>query len=224
MVDPNESDIIKSIMAKTIWLIRHGESAANAGHATESAHSIPLTERGHKQAAAVVQALPTAPDLIVVSSYHRARQTADPTITAYPSAKVEEWPVEEFTYLSLKGATPTTAADRRPFVQEYWNQCDPEHCDGPGAESFLDFMVRVRGIIGKLKRCKDARVAIFSHGQFIRAVMWLLLTGRREINSTAMKEFEHFLLAVPFPNCAIVQLRLDYEDLSLGPVSVDHLD
>lgn len=227
--ESTESDTYTTVvytgyMAKTIWLIRHGESAANAGLATISPASIPLTDNGHKQASHVVATFLAAPDLIITSPYLRAQQTATPTIKRFPAASVEEWSVEEFTYLSLSHLRETTAADRRPFVAEYWDRCDAEYCDGREAESFSVFVDRVRTTIDRFTRSPHQTIAVFSHGQFIRAIMWMLLTGRREIDSTAMKEFEHFLLAVPFPNCAIIRLRVDQERFSIGPVSVDHLD
>lgn len=200
-------------------MIRHGESEANAGQPTESAHSISLTERGHAQAGAVVAALPVAPDLIVVSSYVRARQTAEPTIATYPSARVEEWPVEEFTYLSLKNALPTTAADRRPFVEEYWRRCDPNYCDGEGAESFADFISRVNTTIDRLSAVNERSIVLFSHGQFIRAIMRLALTGAEGHSQQSMREFDLFLQAVPFPNAAFVVMHLEGPVITLGQIT-----
>ena len=115
-------------------------------------------------------------------------------------------PVQEFTYLSLGELGETTAAERGPLVKGYWDRCDVNYCDGDGAESFLDFIQRVRATIAKLGSSEHQTIAVFSHGQFIRAIMWLFLTGRNEIDSASMKEFEHFLISVPFPNAAIIKV------------------
>lgn len=49
------------------WLVRHGESAANAGSATTDPATIPLTLVGRDQAVRVAAGLLQKPDLIVVS-------------------------------------------------------------------------------------------------------------------------------------------------------------
>jgi hypothetical protein len=39
-----------------------------------------------------------------------------------------------------------------------------------------------------------------------------------------MKEFEHFLRAVPFPNGAMIAISISAGRYSLGPIYDDHLD
>ena len=86
---------------KKVVLIHHGESVANAGFPTSDPASIPLTEDGRLQAEQIAEKMTIVPDLIIVSPYLRARQTAEPVIKRFPQAKVECWPeVREFTYLS----------------------------------------------------------------------------------------------------------------------------
>ena len=63
---------------KKIWLIRHGESIANAGEPTQDHAAIPLSEKGLQQAQELALAIPSAPDLIVTSPFLRAQQTAGP--------------------------------------------------------------------------------------------------------------------------------------------------
>ena len=80
-----------------VFLIRHGESESNAGLPSADPGSAPLTPDGHRQARQVARVLADAPALIVTSPYLRARQTAQPTISRFPGAACEEWPVQEFT-------------------------------------------------------------------------------------------------------------------------------
>src|SRR6266404_2703390 len=54
---------------KEIWLIRHAESAANAGAVTSSPETIPLTEKGLQQARRVAAWFDKQPDIIAVSRY-----------------------------------------------------------------------------------------------------------------------------------------------------------
>jgi broad specificity phosphatase PhoE len=85
---------------KFVRLIRHAESAANAGLATTAPDTIPLTEKGLMQAWALADSITSAPDLIISSPFERAITTALPTVKRFPHAPFELWPVEEFTYLS----------------------------------------------------------------------------------------------------------------------------
>ena len=61
---------------KNVRLIRHGESAANAGEPTRDHASIPLTAKGLEQARAVAQSITSAPGLILASPFLRAQATA----------------------------------------------------------------------------------------------------------------------------------------------------
>ncbi len=66
-----------------------------------------------------------APHLIVCSPFLRVRQTATPTNARVSSVPIEEWPVQEFTYLYPALCVSSTVAQRRPMVEAYWNQADP---------------------------------------------------------------------------------------------------
>ena len=154
------------------WLVRHGESAANAGIATTNPATIPLTSAGRSQAEELAGTL-ERPDLIVVSPYLRTRQTAEPTISRFPNVPVEVWPVQEFTYLSPEPCIDTTAEQRRLMVEGYWRQCDPNRDDGPGAESFSMMLERVRGLRERLAAHPADSIVVFTHGQIMQALRLL---------------------------------------------------
>ena len=102
-----------------VFLIRHGQSESNAGLPSADPGAIPLTAAGHRQAEQVARALADVPALIVTSTYLRARQTAQPTVSRFPAAACQEWPVHEFTYLGdLHGRASTPRGTRalRPGV------------------------------------------------------------------------------------------------------------
>lgn len=69
---------------------RHGESAANAGKATDDPASIPLTDIGLRQADAIAREFPQMPDLLVSSPFLRARQTAEST-SAMAGVPIRIW-------------------------------------------------------------------------------------------------------------------------------------
>ena len=79
----------------TVWYIRHGESKANAGMATDTPESIELTDLGYEQAKRVSLAIEKEPQLIVTSSYARALQTAQATKKRFPNAPIETWEIQE---------------------------------------------------------------------------------------------------------------------------------
>jgi probable phosphoglycerate mutase len=191
------------------WLIRHAESVANFGGATDDPARIPLTERGKVQARHLAAAFPRSPAMIVTSGYARTKLTAQPTLKRFPDIPHQEWPVHEFTYLHSLHGELTTAAQRRPMVEEYWLQADPFYVDGPAAESFAGLLNRARALLQQLQQCVDGPVAVFTHGQFIRAVLWVLMTEPIAPTATEMRLFRAFVIAFQLPNTAIVDLRLD---------------
>lgn len=206
----------------TIWFVRHAESEANVGLATLDPETIALTERGHGQAALIAKAQSEAPRLIVTSPYLRTVQTALPTIQRFPDTPHEGWPVQEFTYLYFPPGESTTPAQRRPRVEDYWKRCDPTHVDGEGVESFAQLMGRVHETLNRLKQMESGLVLVFTHGQFIRAALWTLLTGIYTADHSSMKQFRDFVAGVEIPNASVVKVWLDGE-VRLSGITVSHL-
>ncbi len=189
------------------FLIRHGESQSNAGLATADPKDVELTSRGHEQARQIAAFLKeyTPLNLIVTSSYLRTKQTAEPTKPAFPFVREDEWPVHEFTYLAPSLlVVSSTVEDRRPLVDGYWGTCDPSYVDGPGSESFEQFIERVREVIKRLKETSYKTIAIFSHEQFIRAVLWLSQGDPEKLDSETMRDFRDLLRSGSLPNGAIL--------------------
>jgi broad specificity phosphatase PhoE len=149
--------------------------------------------------------LPAAPSLIVTSPYRRAAQTAEPTIARFPGVRHEEWPVQEFTYLGMFHDRLSTAEERRPHAIEYWTRADPNLSLG-GAESFADLLRRVHDCLDRLGAQPTGPVAVFTHGMFMRAVAWALLTGATA-DDPDMRAFHRFAGGFAVPNGAVVELR-----------------
>ena len=181
-------------------LIRHAESAANAGAPTADPASIPLTVRGEEQAHAISQEFAAAPELIVCSPFLRVRQTAAPTVARFAAVPVQTWPIEEFTYLSPPRCAHTTAEQRQPWVAAYWQAADPHAVDGPGAESFAAFVGRVQAAHDRLTALPVASVAVFGHGQFMLALRWWMTERPATIDADTMRAFRAFNLAHPIAN------------------------
>jgi broad specificity phosphatase PhoE len=208
---------------RTIWFIRHGESEANAGKRTADPASIGLTEKGCEQAERIAQAFAEAPSLIVTSPYVRTRQTAMPTLLRFPEVCHEQWPVHEFTYLSPITVANTTLQERRPKVDAFWQCRDRFYVDGVGAESFAGFMERVGDVMERVRGYERCFIAVFSHEQFIRGVLWLLLSGSME-ELADMRKFRRFLTAFSMPNGSILKVQLrDGEGVWLSGFITSHL-
>ncbi|AZE85573.1 hypothetical protein C4J98_4188 [Pseudomonas orientalis] len=197
---------------KHVRLIRHGESAANAGEASLDHASIPLTSKGVEQAHLVASSFTKAPHLIVASSFSRARATAMATVRAFSSVPLEIWPIHEFTYLKPARCVNTTIAQRREWVDAYWSRSDPAFMDGEGSESFLDFISRAQAFLHKLAKHPAQDIVVFSHGQLINAVAWLIERKPQHIDGRAMTDWRQYEIANHVPNCGECLLSKDSDE------------
>ncbi|WP_034048528.1 histidine phosphatase family protein [Pseudomonas aeruginosa] len=186
---------------KNVRLIRHGESAANAGEPTRDHASIPLTAKGLEQAQIVAHSHANAPDLIIASPFLRAQATAQATSALYPGATFETWPIHEFTYLAPARCVDTTLAQRRDWVDAYWQRSDPAFSDGVGAESFHDLVARVLHFLDRIAEHSGNEIVVFSHGQYLNTVRWLLEKKPQEIDGDAMLDWRKYEIANHIPNC-----------------------
>ncbi|QQD25909.1 histidine phosphatase family protein [Pseudomonas simiae] len=210
---------------KHVRLIRHGESAANAGEASLDHATIPLTPKGVGQASLVPGSFAQAPDLIVASPFSRAQATAMQTVAAFPSVPFEIWPIQEFTYLEPARCINTTVAQRRDWVEAYWAKADPAFTDGEGAESFLDFISRAQSFLDRLAEHPAHDIVVFSHGQLINAVAWLIERNPLTIDGQAMTEWREYEITNHVPNCCGYKLTKYPDDagwkVSLGEPLID---
>jgi probable phosphoglycerate mutase len=197
---------------KHVRLIRHGESAANAGEATLDHATITLTPRGVEQAQLVALSFNHAPALIAASPFTRAHSTAMATAALFPHIPFETWPIQEFTYLEPARCTGTTVADRREWVEAYWAKADPGFMDGEGAESFLDFIARAQSFLERLAEHPAQDIVAFSHGQVINAVAWLIERKPLGIDGAAMLDWRDYEIANHVPNCGGCLLLKDPDE------------
>jgi broad specificity phosphatase PhoE len=187
------------------WLVRHGQSTSNAGLPAVGHGDVPLTELGHRQARDMASRVDRQPDLLIVSPYLRARDTAQPILDRWPGTPCETWPIQELTYLSPARCTGTTAETRRPWVTEYWKQCDPDYLDGADAESFRSFMARLDAFHRRLSAMEGGFAIAVGHGQFFHAYRM----GARDgftISGDWMRRYRASETAKPMANCEIVEL------------------
>jgi len=155
--------------ARTLLLVRHGESAANvAASAAEAAGAeiidmplrdadVPLTATGIDQAGALrrwFDARPAGeyPDSVWVSPYRRASETASIALAGRPATcrlltderlrDRELGIVDLLTYRGVSARLPVEAARRRRLGKFYYRP--------PGGESWADVVLRIRSFLAVL--------------------------------------------------------------------------
>ena len=199
---------------RTVRFLRHAESVANVGEPTNDPASIPLTPAGRiaaQEAAFEYDGQP--PDLIIVSPFLRAKETAQPFRDRFPQVPVEMWPVEEFTYLDPTRFANTTAAQRRLAVEAFWQKSKAWEAND-NAESLFDFLERVRRVLSLLDARKGAHFLVVTHEQFIQAARWMVECSPN-LNSTGIVgQFFDYRSANPIPNLEGWVLNLEDERLA----------
>lgn len=148
---------------RKIWIIRQGESVANAGAATDDHRTIPLSQTGLNQSQNISLTIPHEPGLIITSPFTRARATAKPTI----KGSLLRW--------SRHGRTAANSRYR-----------GPDTCTG--TESFRHLINRATAVIDRLLALPDRFILMFSHAQFICAMRLVRDQGDHDI-LTLMKGF-----------------------------------
>lgn len=184
-----------------VIFIRHAQSVSNAGWMTMPHKTIPLTEKGHQQAAALAASLTIAPAAVLVSEMVRTHQTAAPYCARFDVVPQQHTGLNEFSVVDADLIAGLDGPQRRLFVRDYWNNPDPYRRWGATADTFIEFEARVRGFVDELDRIADLTV-VFGHGIWLGMLHWLLL-GNRVRTADEMLAFHHFQLALPIPNCAV---------------------
>lgn len=210
-------------LVKEIWWIRHGESDSNAGARTASAAAPVLTPRGWAEARSTAEVFLEPPARVITSPFIRTKQTAAPLLERFPMVPQEEWTVQEFVELSALNRNNTTPEEREPRANAYWEAADPEYCDGEGAESFRDLLGRVDGALERMRQVGDGLTVIYSHGLFMRALLWQMWRNSDEISHKSMRAFIYFFLSLQLPNCAIVRMRPQNGQWYMSPPDISHL-
>jgi 2,3-bisphosphoglycerate-dependent phosphoglycerate mutase len=193
----------------SVWLIRHAQSHANAGQATDSPKTIGLSELGLDQAKELAVRIPQCPDRIVVSPFDRTLATARPLIAKLAESglnvPVVEWPIQEFTYLNPLKCRGTTAAQRQGWAAEYWLRADPNWEDGDGAESFCQLLQRVSDFSAQLSRQAGTSL-VFGHGMFFKAFV-IGLDTRLTATAESMTRYRRLESLNPIHNTQIIKLQ-----------------
>jgi probable phosphoglycerate mutase len=147
-----------------IYLIRHGETEANAARVLQRPE-VPLSERGLGQARRLAERLAGAGIARILSSdLARAVMTAEALRATTGLAFELDEALQERNFGDLRG-TPYAALGFDPFAADY---------EPPGGESWERFHDRVALAWGRVVRAAaecDGHLAVVTHGLVCRAVV-----------------------------------------------------
>lgn len=153
---------------KTLYLIRHAQSVANAGGISLPEREIPLSALGREQAAQLVFRLPEC-RAVFVSEMQRTQETAVPYCARYGIAPQVLPVLNEFSCLSMDLIGGMNGEQRRPLAQAYWQRADVNECTGRGADNFAQFSERVARFLQQWDALPDGSL-LFGHGIWIGAI------------------------------------------------------
>jgi len=177
-------------MATQICLVRHGETKWSLSGQHTGRTDLPLTERGEQRARNLGPVLQRMSFTHVLTSpLQRARRTCE--LAGLGAVAKVEPNLHEWDYGDYEGRTTADIHGQRPGWEVYRDGC-------PAGESADQVSRRADEIVSNL-RTLDGTIAIFSHGQFLRAlaVRWIGLSigeGRHLSLNTASVSilgFEH---------------------------------
>ncbi len=169
---------------KPFYLIRHGESEANAAHLTAGGdYDSPLTEKGETQAktlAPFLDQLEIMPSMIYASPMIRAHSTA-----TYLNAHIDL----ELTVMKDLHETKFGEWEGRP-----WNEVQPLLDSGltaPGGENNAVFAQRIQNALTEiLKKEHDEPPMVVAHGGLFYAMGLLYEYGMSSVQNCHLHYFE----------------------------------
>ena len=214
--------------ARTLLLIRHGESTANvAAAAAEAANvdvipveardaDVTLSSLGELQAGALGARLRDVlpRDSAVYSSpYRRAIQTAQLALGADVILRIDErlrdrelGILDRLTAVGVERRLPLEAERRRWTGKFYYRP--------PGGEAWTDVALRLRSFLRDVPGDPDGTVVVFAHDAVVSLFLYVML------RMTEAQLAEH-LLTHPIANASITELRFDGRDWSLQAFADD---
>jgi probable phosphoglycerate mutase len=150
-----------------IWLVRHGETEWTRSRRHTGTTDIALTERGRRQARALVPSFDGVHfDLVLSSPMQRAEETAR-LVGLEPRAddRLREW-----NYGEYEGRTTAEIHRERPGWDLWRDGC-------PGGERADDVGVRLEPLLQELRERADGRLVLFGHSHCFRVLAgcWLEL-------------------------------------------------
>lgn len=208
-----------------LWIVRHGESAGNvARDAAQAARlaridiqhrdvDVPLSPLGHEQAASLghwFAAMPPGerPDVLLVSPYLRARQTAQAVVDVGGLAPDAADPVAD-ERLREKEFGVLDRLTRWGIEQEHPEQAELRRLVGkfyhrpPGGESWCDVILRLRSALDTVSLHHGGRrVLIVGHQVVVLCLRYLL----EDLDEAGILAIDR---EGDVPNCGVTEYAFD---------------
>ncbi|MCU1257266.1 MAG: Alpha-ribazole-5-phosphate phosphatase [Bryobacterales bacterium] len=178
-----------------VWLIRHGEPAAEATHRCYGSLDVGLSKKGQEQMEHVAEYLRSEPIACIYSSPRSRAQQGARTLAfsvLRPVEVVED--LREIDFGDFEGLSYDEIGVRYPDLYRKWME-EPTEVLFPNGESFPDMRTRVLKAFEAIQRKHDGQtIAVVSHGGVNR----ILLAG-----------------ALQIPDKCIFRLAQDYAAINL---------
>ncbi len=185
-----------------LWIVRHGESAGNVARDAAQAARLPRIDIGHRDVDVPLSTLGTTqsdalgrwfaampanarPDVLLVSPYLRARQTADGIIGAGGLAPEASRPIAD-ERLREKEFGILDRLTRYGIEEEHPQQAELRKIMGkfyhrpPGGESWCDVILRLRSALDTISLHHSGRRVLVVGHQVVVLCMRYLLDGMDE--------------------------------------------
>lgn len=159
MIPYRASRIILIVNMQHIYLIRHGQSTANASHIIAGQQESPLSELGKQEAwEAARQADMRLIDLIVSSPMQRTKQTAEII------ARGINYPLERIVFISELIERNLGSLEGKNYEETpYGNGNTVAAEDVPGIEPIELFFERTKTALGKIHTLSGKNILVVCH-------------------------------------------------------------
>ena len=217
-----------------LWIVRHGESAGNvARDAAQAARlpridigcrdvDVPLSELGMTQADTLGRwfaSMPadTRPDVLLVSPYLRARQTAEAIIGAGglapdASSLVADERLREKEFGILDRLTRYGIEEEQPQQAELRKIMGKFYHRPPGGESWCDVILRLRSALDTISLHHGSRRVLVVGHQVVVLCMRYLLEGLDEEGILAVDRLGDVA------NCGVTEYAYDFQEKPDGMI------
>jgi len=179
---------------KLIYFVRHGETILNAQNIRQGPEGR-LTEKGREQALATAKRFPKhrgRPQVIISSPYERTKETAEVIAKELGMKKVEYSP------LLAERKNPTEIVGHwggEVKVKHIIEQMDKSyHKDDlrvSDEENFVDLKARAKKLLKYIKRRREKRIIMVTHGIFLKMVVSYMLYGEK-LTATQYNNLSYF--------------------------------
>lgn len=183
------SEQMKVRTSKTVYFVRHGQSIDNALPVFQSIAS-PLSEKGKRQAESIADRLSKIDfETLLASSVERAKETAQ-----HISSKTGKEIV--FSNLFVERIKPDEL-DGKPWADEQANKVwrsweESLYTSGKhvsNGENYDDIINRVDKALEFLLKRPESKLAVVTHGYFLRATVIRILLGDN-LSGDIMRRFQ----------------------------------